>query len=84
MDRNEICSIVDCPNSMGDQILNSFIMAGNAFFGTLVGIVGATQTIPKDPELALIQAGISAGFTFFSTLAIQRGLKRSEEAVPEA
>jgi len=84
MDKTEILSIVDCPNSIGDQVVNSMIMAGNAFFGTLIGIIGATQTVPTNWKLSLIQAGISAGFTFFSTLAIQRGLKRSEEAVPEA
>ena len=77
MDKKGICKIVDCPNSLGDQVVNSLIMAGNAFFGTLVG-VGATG-ITKDWKLALIGAGISAGFTFFSTLAMQRGLKKSEE-----
>ena len=77
MDRKEICSIVDCPNSLGDQIANSLIMAGNAFFGTLVGM-GATGIV-QDLKIAFLGAGISAGWTFFSTLAIQRGLKRSEE-----
>ena len=77
MKREECFNVVDCPNSLGDQILNSAIMAGNAFFGTLVGI-GATGIV-QDLKLAFIGAGISAGFTFFSTLAIQRKLKGSEE-----
>ena len=77
MDRKKICHIVDCPNSLGDQILNSLIMAGNAFFGTLVGL-GATGIV-QDSQLAIISAGISAGFTFFSTLAMQRKLKKPEE-----
>ena len=77
MDRKKMFQIIDCPNSLGDQILNSVIMAGNAFFGTLVGM-GATGIV-KDPIIALIGAGISAGFTFFSSLMMQRKLKKPEE-----
>ena len=76
MDRKKIGHIIDCPNSLGDQILNSVIMAGNAFFGTLVGI-GATGIV-QDLKTVLLGAGISAGFTFFSSLAMQRGLKKRE------
>ena len=81
MDRKTICHIFDCPNSLGDQILNSLIMAGNTFFGTLVGI-GALGIV-KDATTALIGAGISAGFTFFSSLAMQRRLKKPEVKKPE-
>ena len=78
MKKDKVCHTVkDPPNSLNDQILNSLIMAGNAFFGTLVG-VGATGIV-KDLVLACVGAGISAGFTFFSTLTIQRGLKKTEK-----
>lgn len=71
--REEVFRIINCPNSFKDQIINSVIMAGYAFFGFLVGI-GATGIL-KDWKLAIVGAIISAGFTFFSTLVTQRGLK---------
>ena len=74
MKREQAFKIVDCPNSLGDQILNSLIMAGDAFFATLLGM-GAIGVL-QDWRLALVGAGISAGFMFFSSLAMQRKLKK--------
>jgi len=74
--RKNLLSLIDCPNSLGQEVVNSLIMAGDAFFATLLGM-GATGLL-QDWKLGLVGAGISAGFTFFSTLAIQRGLKKSE------
>jgi len=74
MKREHVFRIRDCPNELGDQIFNSLIMAGDAFFASLIGM-GAVGVI-QDWKVALLGAGISAGFTFFSTLAIQRKLKK--------
>jgi len=63
-------------NSNADLFLNALIMAGNNFFSVLIGL-GATGLL-TDPTTGLVAAGISAGFTFFSSLAIQRGLKKTE------
>ena len=63
----------DPPNDIQDQLINAGIMAGDTFFGTLLGI--GVMGIVQDWRLAVIGAGIAAGFVFFSTLAIQRGLR---------
>ena len=63
----------DPPNDIQDQLINAVIMAGDTFFGTLLGI--GVMGIVQDWRLAFIGAGIAAGFVFFSTLAIQRGLR---------
>jgi len=56
--------------SSKDMLINAVIVSGLGFFGTLVaaGIIG-------DFTLTLYAAGVSAGFQFFTSLAVQRGLK---------
>jgi len=76
MDRRYVINHKDPPNGLKDQIINALIVAGMNFFGTLAGL-GATQVI-KDPLLALVASGVSAGFSFFSSLAVQRGLVKKE------
>jgi len=76
MNRNKILNHKDPPDGVKDQIVNALILAGVNFFGTLAGL-GTTQIV-KDPLLALIASGVSAGFSFFSSLAVQRGLMKKE------
>ena len=76
MDKKKIMNHVDPPNGWKEQIVNALIIAGVNFFGTLAGL-GATQVV-SDPYLCLIASGISAGFSFFSSLAVQRGLLKEE------
>ncbi len=58
-----------------DAVLDSLIVAGLNFFSTLsaMGAIG----LLRDPAQALVGAVISAGFGFFYTLAIKRGLKKA-------
>ena len=74
MKKEQLLNFFDCPNNKGEQIVNSLIIAGETFFGTLVGL--GAMGITSDWKTALISAGISAGFSFFTTLAIQRGLHK--------
>jgi len=60
------------PNS--DLIVNALIVAGQNFFTTLAGM-GAAGLL-ADAKAGMLGAGISAGLAFFSSLAIQRGLKK--------
>jgi len=76
MDRNDVLNLTDPPNEWTDEIINSGIMAGVAFFSTLGSLTAAG--IRADPVTSLIAAGIAAGANFFITLAIQRGLKKAE------
>ena len=89
--RNKILNIKDPPQRLADMLINAFIMAGLGFFGTLIGL-GSTG-LTSDLRAGLLTAGINAGFQFFMTLAIQRGLVKKEEeggagksvvALPEA
>ena len=77
MNRNKVLNHKDPPNGLKEQIINALIVAGVNFFGTLAGL-GATQVV-HDPVLALVASGISAGFAFFSSLAVQRGLMKEIE-----
>jgi len=76
MDRADILHLVDPPNGWRDHLVNAAIVAGLGAFTTLAAITAAG--IRADPMTALIAAGISAGINFFSSLAIQRGLKERE------
>jgi len=60
-----------------EMLINAVIVAGLGFFGTLVA-VGATG-IMGDSVTTLCAAGVSAGFQFFTSLAIQRGLKKEDK-----
>jgi len=69
--------LVNCSNSPArDMLYNSLIMAGLTFCTT----IGADMTTGGDTlkPLPWIRALISAGSTFFGSLAIQRGLKKGE------
>jgi len=76
MDRKDILNLKDPPEGWKDQIINSGIMAGVAFFSTLGSITAAG--IRADPVTSIMAAGIATGANFFITLAIQRGLKKAE------
>ena len=49
------------------EMINSFILAGLAFFSTI--------TVTGDLELSLKISGINAGVAFFTRLATARGLR---------
>jgi len=70
--RDKVMNLRDPPGSLRDQLINAAIMAGLGFFSTLTSI-SATGII-ADPATTLLAACIAAGFQFFATLAIQRGL----------
>jgi len=76
MDRNEVLHLKDPPDGWKDQLINSGIMAGLAAFTTLASISAAG--IRSAPGTSLLAAGIAAGLNFFTSLAIQRGLKKAE------
>jgi len=76
MDPNKIFNLKDPPNGWKDQLINSAIMAGVAAFTTLASISAAG--IRAAPGTSLLAAGIAAGLNFFTSLAIQRGLKKEE------
>jgi len=68
------CTLKHNPeNRLKEGLVNASILAGLSFFSTLVGISAAG--IVAEPYLSLIAACISAGFTFFSRLAMELGLK---------
>ncbi|MEM3618234.1 MAG: hypothetical protein QXK47_04070 [Candidatus Bathyarchaeia archaeon] len=88
--RNKVLNLKDPPQSLTDQIVNAIIMAGLGFFGALIGL-GSTG-LTANWNAAITTALVNAGFQFFMTLAIQRGLVKKEEeggtksqtALPEA
>ncbi|MEM2386141.1 MAG: hypothetical protein QXO67_04075 [Candidatus Bathyarchaeia archaeon] len=88
--RNKVLNVIDPPQELRDQIINAVVMAGLGFFGALLGLTGSGLT--TDLKAAMLTAAINAGFQFFMTLAIQRGLVKREEgggtksrlALPEA
>jgi len=55
-----------------EAVVNAGILAGLAFFSTLAGL-GATGLL-ADPIKGLTSACIAAGVTFFTRLALERGL----------
>ena len=57
-----------------DMILNAGIMAGLGFFSTVAGLMASGLT--SEPISACFTAGISTGLQFFTSLALQRGLKK--------
>jgi len=76
MDRNDVLNMKDPPNGWKDMVINAGIVAGVAAFTTLASISAAG--IRAAPATSLLAAGIAAGLNFFTSLAIQRGLKKSE------
>jgi len=72
--RAHLLGLVDPPESGFNQLKNALIMTGLEFFGVLVGL-GATGLL-SDPKTGLTAAAISAGFTFFTSMATQRGLRK--------
>jgi len=76
MDRNSILNMKDPPDGWKDQLINSGVMAGIAFFATLASISAAG--IRAAPGTSALAACIAAGLNFFTSLAIQRGLKKEE------
>lgn len=76
MNRSNVLRLVDPPDGWRDQLVNAAIVAGLGAFTTLAAMTAAG--IRADPLTALIAAGVSAGINFFTSLAIQRGLKERE------
>jgi len=76
MDRRDVLNLKDPPDGWKDQLINSGVMAGIAFFSTLASI--SATGIRAAPGTSLLAAGIAAGLNFFTSLAIQRGLKKEE------
>jgi len=76
MDRKDVLNMKDPPDGWKDQIINAGIVAGVAAFTTLASISAAG--IRAAPGTSLLAAGIAAGLNFFTSLAIQRGLKKGE------
>lgn len=74
--RNKVLNLKDPPQDMKDQIVNAIIMAGLGFFGTLIGL-GSTG-LTSDLRTGIITAAVNAGFQFFMSLALQRGLVKKE------
>jgi len=60
--------------SWSEALLDAAIIAGLNFFSCLSAL--SVLQILENPLQALVAAIISAGFGFFSTLAIKRGLRR--------
>ena len=77
MDRNKVLNAKDPPDGVRDQVINAAIMGLLGFFTALVGI-GATGLL-ADWKVGLAAAGISAGFEFALSLAVQRGLYKKPE-----
>jgi len=76
MEKDKVLNMVDPPDGFKDQLINACIYAGLSFFTTLTSM-SITQ-VTSDPLSALIASAISAGFAFFSSLAVQRGLVKKE------
>jgi len=76
MDRNDILNMKDPPNGWRDMVINAAIVAGVAAFTTLASISAAG--IRAEPGTSALAAAIAAGLNFFTSLAIQRGLKKEE------
>lgn len=62
---------------MKKEVVNALIMAGLAFFQTLLGV--SVAQLLGDPMKCLVAGGVAAGFSFFSTLAIHRGPRKPED-----
>jgi len=77
VNRNDVLNFKDPPNSAVDQLINACIMSGLSFFTTLASL-GAVGLL-SDPKTSLTAALISAGLSWFSSLAIQRGLVKRKE-----
>lgn len=57
-----------------NALINAAIVAGLGFFSAFAGIL--STGIVSDPVAAFIAAGTSCGLQFFTSLAVQRGLKK--------
>ena len=57
-----------------DILINAAILAGLGFFSTFAGLLATNLT--ADPTTTFIAAGTSSGLQFFTSLALQRGLKK--------
>jgi len=76
MDRKDVLNMRDPPDGWKDQVINGAIMAGVAAFTTLASI--SAVGIRAEPGTAALAACIAAGLNFFTSLAIQRGLRKEE------
>jgi len=76
MDREDVMNLKDPPDGWKDQLINAAITAGLGAFTTLAAINAVG--IRADPMSAGLAACIAAGLNLFSSLAIQRGLKKEE------
>lgn len=76
MNRQDVLNHKDPPNGISDQCINAAIIAGYAFFSTLVGL-GVTGLL-GNVYAGLAAAGVAAGFSFFASLMTQRGLSKGE------
>jgi len=77
----------DSSHDLRDKIINAGILAGLAFFKTLVALMGAglltgAQAVLENPTIFLVSGGITAGLEFFTYLAVSRGLTLSEIGKP--
>lgn len=77
MNAEDVLNYKDPPNGFKDQVINAGIQAGFAFFTTMSGI--AVAQIRTDPLSCLIAGCVSAGFAFFGSLVVQRGLQKKKE-----
>jgi len=67
MDGKDVLNHTDPPNELVSQCVNALIVAGQTFFAALI----ATQNV-----VAAAEAG---ALTFFTSLAIQRGLQKQQQ-----
>ena len=77
----------DSSHDLRDKIVNASILAGLAFFKTLVALMGAgvltgAQALLENPGVFLVSGGITAGLEFFTYLAVAKGLTLSELGRP--
>ena len=77
----------DSSHNLRDKMVNACILAGLAFFKTLVALMGAgvltgTQAVLENPAVFLVSGGITAGLEFFTYLAVAKGLTLSEIGRP--
>jgi len=77
----------DSSHDLRDKIVNACILAGLAFFKTLVALMGAgvltgAEAVLENPSVFLVSGGITAGLEFFTYLAVAKGLTLSEIGRP--
>lgn len=77
----QLVRVANATTPVGDRdyvtaIINATVIAGLSFFGALVAI-GVTSEALSDIRLCIYRAFITAGVTFFSSLAVSLGLRNS-------